>query len=98
MRHRMVMENGRATSTALRTINECECHYGPMPRCGRSKRRGEGVNYRSAAELLCSGKDVIVANEEDARGVSGEVYRIEKEKRKSFYPIGKIVVNAKTGG
>jgi hypothetical protein len=33
-----------------------------------------------------------VATEEDARLVSGELYKIEREKRKSFYPIGIIKV------
>ena len=50
------------------------------------------MNYRAAAEALTTGKNITVPTEIDARLVSGELYKIEKEHRKSFHPIGKIEV------
>jgi hypothetical protein len=50
------------------------------------------MNHRAAAELLTTGKDITVSTEEDARLVSGELYKIEKEKRKNFHPIGMLRV------
>jgi hypothetical protein len=58
---------------------------------------GVEMNYRAAAEQLTSGKDITVATEEDARKVSGELYRIEKEHRKNFHPIGKLRILDKNG-
>ena len=50
------------------------------------------MNYKAAAEALTMGKDITVASEDDARMVSGELYKIEREKRKNFHPLGKLKV------
>lgn len=50
------------------------------------------MNHRAAAEALTLGKDITVATEEDARMVSGELFKIEREKRKNFHPLGKLQV------